>query len=306
MILVTGATGFVGGHLVRRLRGAGLPLRALVRPGSPSEYLARRGIEVAVGDVTQPRTLVAATDVVETVIHLVGLLREPPGVTFESVVSEGTRALVAAATEAGVKRFVYLSAIGTSPSAGSRYHRTKWQAEQAVRGFAGEHVILRASVIFGPGDDFVTLFARLPLPVPGPAVMVQPIWIDDVCQIIHTAATSENPDIVGATHEIGGPRATSLRDLCLDLERAQGRGELAARLRHPPLPLWLAGALASGFELLRLPLGWLGTTPPLSRDQVLMLETDNVCDTAPMQQHFGLDPLPFDEGVRRVVSAPAE
>lgn len=307
MVLVTGATGFIGGHTLRRLLADGQTVRALVRPGSPHGYLAKQGVEVVLGDVTQPETLGPATAGVDTVVHLVGIIEEPLDVTFEQVVAEGTRSLAEAAAAAGVKRMVYVSALGTGPTAESRYHRTKWFAEEALRAAPGEHVILRPSLVVGPGDDFVSKFARLPLPLPGGGVTrFQPIWIDDLVEMIVASLATDSPALVNQTIEVGGPYALSLREICDSLEAQRGRSPLGARLRHPPIPLWFAWMQAVIFDvLLKRPLAKIGVLPPITRDQVLMMVEDNVCDTAPMGRVFGLHPLPFDEQLRRLYPRPA-
>lgn len=302
MILVTGATGFIGGHAIRRLLSDGHPVRALVRRGSPHEYLAKRGVEIAIGDVTEPETLHAAAAGAQQVVHLVGLLQEPPGVTFERVVAEGTRSLVEAAAAAGVKRFVYLSAIGTGPDAASRYHRTKWHAEEAVRGGPFEHVILRPSLVVGPGDDFVCKFARLPLPLPGGGTTrFQPIWIDDLLSLLAASLTTDSPAIVNQTLEVAGPDALTLRQICDAIDASRGRSALVSRLRHPSIPFWFAALQAALFDgLMKQPLAKIGLLPPITRDQITMMADDNVCDTAPMHRAFGLEPLPFEEQLRRL------
>ncbi|MCC7494965.1 MAG: complex I NDUFA9 subunit family protein [Fimbriimonadaceae bacterium] len=299
MVLVTGATGFLGGHLITRLLADGVPLRALVRPRSPHQFLARRGVDLAFGDVADPASLPAACAGCSAVLHLVGLLREPPGVTFEAVVAEGTRSLVDAAVTAGVQRFVYVSAIGARADAPSRYHRTKAAAEAAVRAAALDHVIVRPSIVYGPGDALTSLFLKVPVPLPGGGHnYVQPVAVSDLVEIL--AQALRRPEVAGQTYEVGGPTAVTFAEFVRELARVSG-----SRLPHPPLPMRLAEAQAWVFDALKKPLYRLGLEPPLSTDQLLMLAEDNVCDVARVQRDFGLALTDLTTGLRRQLAPQA-
>src|SRR5574337_1864296 len=186
MILVTGGTGFVGSHLIRRLRKEGRSVRALVRNPEKARTLADLGAEVAPGDISDAVSLEKACAGAERVIHLVGIIQEAPGATFRGVHVEGTRNLLQAAKKAGVRHFFYQSALGTRAGAKSEYHRTKWQAEELVAASGIPFTILRPSLIYGPGDQFTLRLADIiklspVLPVIGSgASKIQPIYIDDV------------------------------------------------------------------------------------------------------------------------------
>ena len=292
MILITGATGFIGGHLVSHLLTRERSLRALVRPGGVHRFLTDRGVEVVPGDVTDPASLPAALDGVDQVIHLVGLIAEPPGVSFEAVVAEGTRSLVAAAEAAGIRRFVYLSAAGTSPTAASRYYRTKAVAEAAVRDASCEHVIVRPSVVYGPGDAFVNLFANAPIPlIDGGRNLLQPVYVGDLMKLLD--AVIDRSDAANQTYELGGPEQLTLQQMVTVINRVTGRW-----MPHPPLPSGLAWAQAWLFDTLKKPLYAVGIKPPLTRDNLLMLATDNVCDNGPVSKQFGLTLTGFEDGLR--------
>ncbi|MBI2301856.1 MAG: complex I NDUFA9 subunit family protein [Armatimonadetes bacterium] len=292
MILLTGASGFIGGHLLHRLLRDKQPVRALVRGGAATRFIRERDLEVAEGDVTRPAGLPAALRGVDCVVHLVGLIKEPPGVTFESVVAEGTCSLVNAAVEAGVRRFVYLSAVGTRAGAASRYHQTKWLAEEAVRAAPLEHVVVRPSVVYGRGDEFVNLFARAPIPlIGGGHNRLQPVFVGDLVELLAGAVLL--PEVVGQTWEIGGPQPMTLREMVAAIERVTGRRRL-----HPNLPLAVAQLNAWLFDTFKSPLYRLGIVPPLTRDTLRMLETDNVCDPGPACAAFGLTLTDFETGLR--------
>ena len=143
MILVTGGTGFVGSHLVKRLRQDGVQVRALVRTPSKAQVLSDLGVEVAAGDIADAASLDAVMKGCEKVIHLVGIIQEGRGFTFRSVHVDGTRNLLGAAKNAGVKHFIYQSAIGSREGAKSEYHKTKWEAEKLVKASGISYTILR-------------------------------------------------------------------------------------------------------------------------------------------------------------------
>src|SRR5688572_28705068 len=134
-VLLTGGTGFVGGEIARQLHLAGHDVRALVRnPGTRAarELTSRSGADLVAGDILQP-SLAAAMSGIGAVIHLVGIISEVGRNTFENIHARGTECVVSAARQAGVKRFVHMSALGTRPQAVSRYHQSKWAAEEIVR-----------------------------------------------------------------------------------------------------------------------------------------------------------------------------
>ena len=153
-VLVTGASGYVGSYVVPALLQRGHTVRALSRHPEPDE---REGVEAVHGDVTDPATLADAMSGVEAVVHLVGIIDESPskGVTFQRIHVDGTRNVARAAREAGVTRFVHMSANGARADGVSEYQVTKWEAEVTVRGMGFEHlVIFRPSTLFGdPGPD---------------------------------------------------------------------------------------------------------------------------------------------------------
>jgi uncharacterized protein YbjT (DUF2867 family) len=284
MILVTGGTGFVGSHIVRWLIADQRPVRLLVRdPGRPGGELAA-GVEVKVGDVRFPETLAAALAGCDQAIHLVGIIREAEGASFEVMHTEATRHLVEAARAAGVRRLLHMSALGTRPQAASRYHQTKWAAEEVVRGSGLEWTVFRPSIIVGqPGDaDFVAQLMEMirrdsVIKIPGDgASKLQPISVDDVAACFLKAL--DDPATVGQTYELAGPEVMTIEEI-YDL--------LASAMQvHKPkihLPSWLLRGAAAVMQAV-LP------TPPITVDQAIMLGEDNVCDIAAMRQSLGVEP----------------
>ena len=187
MILVTGGTGFIGPHVVHALRARELPVRVLVRDPRRATRAATWGAEVVQGDVTDPATLPAAVRGVDAVVHLVAIIKGSRD-DFDRVMSQGTRDLVAAARDAGVRRFVLASALGLDERSKDAvpYFAAKWEMERAVKESGLEHVILRPSFVFGKDGGVLPTFVRQVryspvVTVLGPGTArAQPIWVDDV------------------------------------------------------------------------------------------------------------------------------
>jgi uncharacterized protein YbjT (DUF2867 family) len=298
-LLITGATGFVGRETLRQARAAGHTLRVLAR--RPASMAARAiqtefKAELRAGDVLDAASLAGAAEGCGAVIHLVGIISEIGRQTFEHVHVRATEQVLAAARSAGVRRFVQMSALGTRAGAASRYHQTKWAAEQAVRASGLDWTILRPSLIFGPEDHFVNLFARMSrwspvLPVMGPGTaQLQPVAVEDVAACFVRAIGK--PEAAGSTLEVCGPERFTLPELLQEILAALGRRRL---LLHLPLPVARAQA-----ALLETTFPWLlRQAPPLNRDQLLMLQEDNVGNPEPAARLFGLTPTRFGEGIRR-------
>lgn len=291
MILVTGATGFVGRRVVAALRAREHSVRCLVRERARARPLESLGCDVAVGDVTEAESVRSATDGCEAVVHLVAIIAGRPE-DFDGVMVEGTWNVIDGAQKAGVRRFVLMSALGTSEATKDvvPYYGAKWAMEQAVRDSGLEHVILRPSFVFGPGGAAISQFAAmvryLPVtPVPGSgAERIQPIYVDDVAEFVARAV--DLPEAANRTFELGGPEKLSWNELWDRLAAALGK-----RRAKVHLPLSLLRAQAVVME--RLP------KPLVTRDQLTMLAADNVCDERPAAELFGIELMPLDEQLRR-------
>jgi uncharacterized protein YbjT (DUF2867 family) len=293
MILVTGGTGFVGSHLIRRLRQEGVPVRAIVRDPDKTRALKDLGVDVVKGDMSDTAALGKATTGVERVIHLVGIIQEAAGATFEGVHVDGTRNLLDAARKNGVRHVLYQSALGTRPNAKSKYHKTKWAAEELVRTSGIPYTILRPSLIYGAGDQFTIRLSEMirlspVLPVIGSGrSKVQPIFIDDVATCILKAVTSDC--CLNEIYEIGGPNQLSYEEVTRAIADAMG-------VKRPTLhlPLFFMKSMATVFEAV-LP------KAPVTTDQLIMLQEDTVCNMRDIRDAFGIEPIGFREGLKKFI-----
>jgi len=249
MILVTGGTGFVGQEIVRELLGLGYTVRLLARDCQKAARLGRRpGVEIVAGDALKPETLSAAVAGVEAVIHLIGIISETTRVSFEQAHVEATRNVLAAAKQAGVTRWIQMSAAGTRPHAVSRYHITKWEAEERVRRSGLDWTIFRPSLIYGydERDRFLNL---LRLAVAGPVLplldgglaQVQPVSVRDVARCFALAVASNAS--LGREFDLVGPEPLSWREMIYRVARTRCRNVIYEVF--PILPvlrafLWLA------------------------------------------------------------------
>jgi len=290
-IAVTGASGFVGRHVTTLLAGRGHQVRALVRRDDPGRAAAALPAERTPGDLADPAALAALTRGADVIVHLVGIIVEAGAATFEAVHVEGTRRLLTAAREAGVRRFVHMSAVGARDEPGAtRYHRTKWRAEELVRSSGLSHAIFRPSIISGPENRPIRTLARLhrwsPLvPVFGDGgFAMQPVWIGDVALAFALAA--ERPALSGV-FELGGPATLTYEEFVRAIGRAAGHPR---RLVHVPLAVARAAAAA---------LGVMGPLAPLTLDQLQMLVEGSATPANALESTFGIWALPFDEGLAR-------
>ena len=295
MILVTGGSGFVGGHVVHELRGRDLPVRCLVRDPRHGSKLATWGSELAQGDMTDPASLRRAAEGVETVVHLVAI-RQGRERDFQRIMVDGTRDLLGAARDAGVRRFVHMSALGTSEQTKDLvpYYRAKWGMEELVRAAGIPFVIFRPSFVFARDGGVLPTFAKLAryspvTPITGSGKQrIQPIWADDVA--VYFGEAVERDDATGKTYELGGPDAVTWNEFWARLKRVLGQRRPSV---HVPMAVMRANALVTE----RLP-----GNIPLTRDLLKMLEHgDNVVSNDEAVRTFQVSLVPLDEQLRRGV-----
>ena len=298
MILVTGGTGFIGPRVVHALRERDKPVRALIRqPGSrTATTLAAWGAELVQGDMTDAAGLRRAVEGCDAVVHLVAI-RQGKDEEFRRVMEQGTRDLVAAAQQAGVRRFVLMSALGTSEESQDLvpYYHAKWDQEETVRGSGLEHVIFRPSFVFARDGGILPTFRKLAKLTPVTPIIgsgqqrIQPIWLDDLAA--YFAHGVDRPDAANRLFELGGPDAVSWNEFWQRLKRTLGQRRRPSV--HVPVKLMRANALVTE----RLP-----GNIPLTRDLLTMLEHgDNVVSNDDAVRTFRLPLVPLDEQLRRAV-----
>ena len=293
MILVTGGSGFVGGHVVHALRAAGRDVRCLVRDRRRGERLEAWGCELLEGDVTDPESLRAAVAGCDTIVHLVAIRQGKPE-AFQRIMIGGTRNLIDAARAAGVGRFVLMSALGTTEETKDvvPYYGAKWQMEQDVKAAGTPYVIFRPSFIFAKDGGILTTFSKLARLAPVTPIIgngkqrIQPIWADDIGA--YFAKSVELDTAIGRTFEIGGPDAVSWNEFWERLKKIRG---IKRPSLHMPIGLMKVNALVTE----RLP-----GDIPLTRDLLKMLQTgDNVVTDPSAVEVFGLPLVPLDEQLLR-------
>ena len=228
MILITGATGFVGRVLVRQLSSIGYPLRALIRPSAKSPRLPKGvPVEVAVVSLADTRGLRAAMRDVETIFHLASAENQGSRGDLLQTDIQGTQNLVDAAADAGVDRIVYLSHLGAARASGYPAFKAKGIAEESIRAGKAPHTIIRSSLVYGPEDHFTNNVSRLVrstvgiFPVPtGGRVVVQPVWVEDLVTCMIWAL--QNESTVNQVYEIGGNEFFTLQqvvEIIMDVTR---------------------------------------------------------------------------------------
>ena len=295
MILVTGGTGFVGPRVVHALRERDKPVRALVRQpgGRAATTLAAWGAELAQGDMTDAPSLRRAVEGCDAVVHLVAIRQGRPE-EFQRVMEDGTRALVDAAKEAGVTRFVLMSALGTSEETRHLvpYYRAKWVQEETVQASGLEHVTFRPSFVFARDGGILPTFRKLAKLTPVTPIIgsgqqrIQPIWIDDLAG--YFAHAVDRADAANRLFELGGPDVVSWNEFWQRLKRTLGQRRPSI---HVPTRLMRANALLTE----RLP-----GNIPLTRDLLTMLEYgDNIVSNDDAVRTFRLPLVPLDEQLRR-------
>ena len=293
-ILVTGGTGFVGPKVVHALRAEERPVRVLARKPDKQSQLRAWGCELARGDMTDAGSLRRAVEGCEAVVHLVAVPPFADPKATQRVMEQGTRELVTAAKEAGVTRFVLMSALGTSEQTKdlAAYYHAKWDEEQAVKEAGVEHTIFRPSFIFGRDGGMLPALIRLVRWSPVTPVVgtkrLQPIWVDDVAEYFAKSLTT--PGAVNKTFELGGPDVVTFSELNDRIRRTLGK-----RRRAFQVPTGVLKTAAGIGQLL----------PPFrgAPGAISILEyEDNVTDIPPAVETFGFKPVPLDDQLRRAIA----
>ncbi|MCZ8140922.1 MAG: complex I NDUFA9 subunit family protein [Acetobacteraceae bacterium] len=285
LVTVFGGGGFIGRHIVQRLAAAGHSIRIAGRDTERAARLCTMGgvgqitpVAASVTDEASSARAVAGADIV---INLVGILFESRAGDFQRIQAEGAGRVARLAAAAGAKQFLHLSAIGADAASPSLYAQTKAAGEAAVLTAFPGAIILRPSVVFGAEDQFFNRFAGLAsllpfMPVVAGETRFQPVYVGDVADA--AIAALADPAAAGKVFELGGPRVMSMRQVLRYILDVTGR-------RRPMI------ALPEGLVRLQARLGELLPTPPLTRDQLILLGKDNVVSPNALGfQALGIEP----------------
>jgi uncharacterized protein YbjT (DUF2867 family) len=306
-ILVTGAGGFVGSHLVPALIDAGHRVVALTRTEESGRRVLDRiapsdrgRVETRIADVTKPASLPPAMSGVDAVVHLVAIPRDlNGGASLRLVNTEGTRAVIAAMRAAGVNRLVHMGAMGVEDDPDLHYASSKAKAEALVRESGLDWTVLKPSVQFGAGDGFFNIIAGLvrfsPGVVPlagGGTARFQPIHSDDVAAVVVKAL--DDPLTIAESIDLGGPRYWTYREITREVSEALGKRRLLV-----PMPVPIIGFVAGAAELVHLPF-------PVATDQLRQLRLDNVGPLGLVRDRFGFEPRPMEGALGYLRRKPAD
>lgn len=275
LVTVFGGSGFIGSQVVRALARRGWRVRVAVRNATRGAALRMAGdvgqVQVVRCDITDKAAVAQAVQGADAVINLVGILFETGGRKFQTLHVEGATNVAEAAKAAGAKRLTHISALGADANGKADYARTKGQAEAAVRAAFPGAVVIRPSIVFGSGDNFLNRFAAmatwspvLPL-IGGGHTRFQPVHVADVAEAVAAATVSAEAE--GQTFELGGPSVWTFEDILKFILRETNRQNILL-----PLPFPVARLVGSLAQIPAL----IGLTPQLTKDQVTLLETDNV------------------------------
>jgi uncharacterized protein YbjT (DUF2867 family) len=282
LVTVFGGSGFLGRHVVRALAKRGYRIRVAVRRPDLALFLqplGRVGQIVAVqANLRYPDSVARAVERSDVVINLVGILQETGSQSFSRLQAEGAGEIARAAARAGA-RMVHVSAIGADAASPSQYARTKAEGERQVFAARPDAVVFRPSLVFGPGDSFFNRFAGLAralpvLPLVGGQTRFQPVFVGDVAEAIARAVDGRVPG--GRVYELGGPEVATLEHLVRYMLKTIQRGRVVV-----DLPLPVAKLQARALEIAdTLTFGMLPAELKLTRDQVVLLQSDNVVSEA--------------------------
>jgi len=280
MILVTDGIGFLGAHLVKRLAAAGERVRLLVPKGAALPGLGDLGVELYPAALQDQDSLGEAIAGVDRVIHLAGRFGAGKGVVGPEAHVAGIRNLLAAATKAGIERFVYLSIIGARPDPSFPFLSGRWREEVAIRESGLPFTILRSSVIFGEGDRFISSLARvvhrLPLvPLVGGRARLQPVWVGDVASCILKALTES--DLAWRAVPVAGPEAFTLEEIVRLISGMLGLKRFLLRLPSFSVSLFQGSFLAP--------------------DLLDLLRSEALVEPDCLKKTFGFQPMPLSEGL---------
>jgi len=290
MILITGATGYIGRHLVARLVAQGERPRCLVREMDRAKHiLPADKVELVQGAITSPASLDAAVQGVDTIVHAAFLTadrKQSAGNEYEKTNVQGTANLIQAAKKAGVKRVIEIGGLGTRPDKPGSYMQGRYLAEKMLKESGLDWTIIQPSVLFGKNAPFIKGLVDLirtspvvPL-IGGGKIMFQPIYVEDVVTVI--IKVLEDPvSTANKTYTIGGPAYYSFTQIIDALLQATHKQRIKV-----PAPTSLVGIGATVMEAV-LP------KPPLTKAAMALFTFDNTTDLRSVERDFGFTPTSF-------------
>lgn len=288
LVTVFGGSGFIGRYVVRRLARRGARVRVAIRRPDDGLLLRPYGgvgqIDLFQANLRDDASVARAVDGADRVVNLVGILYEGGNQTFDAVQADGAGRVAQAAAKAGVGALVHVSAIGADSQSEADYARAKADGEEQVRAAFPAATILRPSAVFGAEDQFLNRFARMALTslalplIAGGQTKLQPVFVDDVAAAVEAALY--DPVHVGKTYELGGPKVMTLEEIMRFVLDTIGRKRLLL-----PMPAAVAKIIGGVMQLLPV--------PPLTIDQVRLLETDNVA-SGPGLAELGIQATPME------------
>ena len=292
-VLVTGSTGFLGRRVVQKLIEHNYEVRCLVRTPGKERIFERGSVDVYYGDISDPDALSSACEGVDQVVHLVAVIREKGEASYDNVNRVGVENVVEAAKSAnGISQFIHISAVGAVNDPALPYLKSKWLGEQAVINSGLPHTIIRPSLIFGQGDEFINslaavvrLFPAVPV-IAGGRNRLQPIWVEDLAQCI--ALSLSRHDLHGHILELGGPDQLSYNQIVDIISRTMGRRRLKVHM-----PIWIMGINVALMQTFM-------SRPPINSEMLKMLRVRNVAELGMVEQTFGFRPRPMEGNIEFV------
>ncbi len=300
MILITGATGYVGSAMLPHIVATGEPVRALVRDAKGAAKVKAAGAEAAIGSVSDPASLDLAMQGVTTVIHLVAVNKNKGSQTMESINHQGTVNVVAAAKKAGVTRFIHMSGCNLHSNMPQEFAKTKGLGADAVKASGIPYTIIGPSVIFGAGDEFVNNLADLfklwfyPVaPVVGNGkTRFAPVWKEDVARVF--VKCLQDPQTINQSYEIGGPENLEYKQLMQII-----KDKLGSHKAMLNVPVWM---IKPGVVVMNAVL----SKPPVTPGLLDLLAIDNTPNPNAITTVFGIQPKPLRDGIDYIVQQAAK
>jgi uncharacterized protein YbjT (DUF2867 family) len=292
-IATAGGTGFIGKVIIKKLVEAGHHVVALIRQGSLLKIASFSGTESRYIYFDSPSTIIKTLEDCQAVVNLIGIIKETKENSFDFAHHLIPMSLVKAAQEAGIKRFIQMSALGVESNLDTEYMRTKRLGENVVKASGLDWTIFRPSVVFGPEDQFVNMFARMIKRLPVVPVIgdgnyrLQPVSVNNIAEAF--VKCLDMPKTFQKIYDVAGPNKYTFNEMLDVIGKALGK----KRVRKFPQPLWLIQLLANLFGRFSF--------FPVTTDQIKMLLAENVSDDESFYSDFNITPINFAEGIREYI-----